>query len=936
MEKIYTPQHFHRSILCCSVVMALLSPHARAEEQGQVLPTLKIAVAGAPEAYKSGNMDIPRTEDDVQAYTMIEREEIERSGATNVTEVITKLLPMAASTNNSAFFSSTSSQINLRGLGASQTLVLINGRRSAGTGRRGASEATDQPNLNNIPLAAIERIEVLPTSAAAIYGSGAVGGVINVILRKDYAGTQIDLRYGDTTDNQQPAKSVNLVSGFALEGGRTHVMITAAKKEQDSLLAGERRWDSKARQNILKNNPDSIYGSSKGAANSPPAGHLTNIRSKDGSELMPGWGSSIAHIPQGWDGNTANLGQGYALGSGSGISRYSAQSALLKETSTESAGISLNRDFTDRLNVFLEANYDREKGEALDVSPHGYGVVTMSKNNPHNPFGKDILVNYPVSLNGQNRYDTFETTQKKAAAGFTFDLTPRWILSGDYAWSQSDIRIQYARKGRLNPKASAWESDLDSIDFLEDYTTAAADIFSKYWNYPVTHTQQTLHDISLRATGPAASWYAGDIQLATGLEHRRYNSEGYAEHASVDNPWIKPAERQSTASSAYGEFNIPLISPALNLPFAKSLDIQQAGRYERFSVESDTPQYEFDPATQYKSKFLGYQHSNASKYDAFTPTVGFKFAPNDQLMFRASYSEGFVTPSVGQISEATSSQVTNASLKDPVTGKTVTSYESISGGNPDITPESSKSINAGIVLTPEFIPDLRLSVDYYQIKKSNNISSISAEYILNNLGAYGSRVKRDANGDVASIDTTPFNALDLKTSGIDTSLSYRFDSAVGGLNFNLGYTYVKEYIQQSNLQDPAKDFVGIVGGSDDAPLKRRANASVHLQANDVWGFGWAAQYYGSYHMTNAAAILNQTGTAAKDLKIDDQIYHDIYATAKLPVQYFGAKLESAQLGFGVSNLFNDYTVDMSGTQGYLSKYSDVRGRQYYLNLKFSF
>ena len=101
MEKIYTPQHFHRSILCCSVLMALLSPHTHAEEQGQVLPTLKIAVAGAPEAYKSGNMDIPRTEDDVQAYTMIEREEIERSGATNVTEVITKLLPMATSTNNS-------------------------------------------------------------------------------------------------------------------------------------------------------------------------------------------------------------------------------------------------------------------------------------------------------------------------------------------------------------------------------------------------------------------------------------------------------------------------------------------------------------------------------------------------------------------------------------------------------------------------------------------------------------------------------------------------------------------------------------------------------------------------------------------------------------------------------------------------------------------
>lgn len=940
MEKTHSTPNFQRNLLCYSVLIALFSTHTFAgEEQGHVLATIQTTADTIQEPYKSGNMDIPRSEDDVQAYTMIERQDIERSGATNVTELITKLLPMATSTNNSNYFTSTSSQINLRGLGASQTLVLINGRRSAGTGNRGSSEATDQPNLNNIPLAAIERIEVLPTSAAAIYGSGAVGGVINVILRKDYVGTQVDLRYGDTTDNQQPLKSINLVSGFALEDGRTHVMITAARKEQDSLLSGERKWDSKARENILKNNSDSIYGSIKGVANNPPAGHLTNIRSKDGSELMAGWGSSIAHIPQDWNGNIANLGQGYALGLASGVSSYSADNALLKETTTESVGVSLNRDFTDRLNLFLEANYDREEGQAFNTSPHGYGVVTMSKNNPNNPFGKDILVNYPINLNSstQNRFDIFETTQKKIATGFTFDLTPQWTLTGDYAWSQSDIKIEYARKGSNNPKASAWNADLNSIDFLQDYTTVPTDILNKYWNSPVSNTKQTLHDMSLRATGPIAEWYAGDIKLATGIEHRRYNSEGYAEHAAVDNPWIKPTERRSVASSIYGELNIPVISPQFNIPFAQSFDIQLATRYERFDVESDTPQYELDPATKYRSKFLGYKYSNTSKYDAITPTIGFKFSPNNQLMLRASYSEGFVSPSVAQISEATSSQVVNASLKDPLTGKNITTYQSISGGNPDITPENSKSINAGIVITPEFIPDLRVSIDYYQIKKENNISSITAQYILDNQAVYGSRLKRDANNDVTSIDTTPFNALDLKTSGIDTNLSYKFDSLLGDINLNLGYTYVKEYIQQSNLQDPAKNLVRVVGGSvTDAPLKHRANASIYLQANDHWGFGWSTQYYGSYNMINPTAILNQTGIEAKELTIEDQIYHDIYATAKLPVQYFGKKLETAELGFGISNLFNDYTVDMYGTQGYLSKYSDVRGRQYYLNLKFTF
>ncbi|MCH7313788.1 TonB-dependent receptor [Acinetobacter sp. ANC 3882] len=932
---------FIRTTLCTSVLLVLASPQLFAQDntdKASTLPTIAVTASKSEVAYKSGNMDIPRTEDDVQAYTMIERDEIERSGTTTVTELLSKVLPMATSTNNSSYFSGTSSQINLRGLGTSQTLVLINGRRSAGTGNRGTSESTDQPNLNNIPLAAIERIEVLPTSAAAIYGSGAIGGVINVILRKDYVGTEVNVRYSDTVDNQQPAKAFNLVSGFSLEDGRTHVMLTASKKDQDSLLASERDWKSKSRQNILKNNPNSLIGDKV----NPPAGNLTNIRSKDGSELMPGWGSSMAHIPKGWNGNTSQLGQGYALGLSDGVSAWSGKEALLYDTKTEAFGLSLNRDFTDRLNVFLEAGYEKEEGWSFNTSPHGYNVVTVSKDSPHNPFGKDILVNYPMRLDSLGAFakDTFETTQKKVATGFTFDLTPEWILSADYAWSKSDIRQRYTRQGGKNPKASAWNKDTanNSIDFLQDFTTTPTDLISKYWNYPKNNTQQTLNDFSIRATGPIAKWYAGDIRLATGIEHRRYESEGFADHQHVDNPWVKPTERKSNASSVYTEFNIPVISPELNLPFAKLLDVQLAARYEDFNVQAKIPQYDskIDPATGYRSKFLNYSDSGKSKFDAITPTVGFRFAPNDQLMFRASYSEGFVTPSVSQISQPTSTQVTGATLTDPATGKIISTYERISDGNPDLTPESSKSINAGIVLTPEAIPDLRLSVDYYNIKKTNNISSIDAQYILDNQSKYGSRIKRNQAGDVVSIDTTPFNALNLKTSGIDTNLNYRFDSMIGETTFNLGYTHVNEYRQKHNLIDPEKNFVSLVGGAvSDAPLKHRANASIYLQANDNWGFGWASQYYGSYDMVNATAILNQTGRADKKLKIEDQIYHDIFAKVKLPTSKL-IKQSSSELSFGIQNLFNDYTVDMYGTQSYLSKYSDVRGRQYYLNLKFSF
>lgn len=934
-----------KTALCTAILLTMLSSYAVANDTVNVLPTITIVAEEDTVAYKSGNMDIPRTEDDVQAYTMIEREEIERSGVTTVTELLSKILPMATSTNNPSYFSATSSQINLRGLGASQTLVLINGRRSAGTGNRGASEVTDQPNLNNIPLAAIERIEVLPTSAAAIYGSGAIGGVINVILRKDYVGTEVDLRYANTTNNNQPVKSVNLVSGFALEDGRTNVMITASKKEQDALTVGEGGWSNKARQSILKNNPNSIYGTNaNGTAVNPPAGNLTNIRTKDGSELVSGWGSSYAHIPKGWDGNLANLGQGYALDLANAMGNWSADGDLLKDTTTESVGITINRDFTDRLNVFLEAGYDREEGWGLNTSPHtGFGTATVSASSPYNPFGKDILVAYPISWDstGQYKYDTFQTTQKKVATGFTFDLTPEWLLSADYAWSKSDIRQQYARRGSNNPRAAAWTADLSSnaIDFIGDFTTQPTDIVTKYWNYPINNTKQTLQDMSIRATGPIARWYAGDMKLATGIEHRRYESEGFAEHGHVDNPWIKPAERKTNASSIYAELNIPVISPELAIPFAKLLDIQLATRYEDFEVQAKVPQYVVDSSTGYRSKLTGYSDSGKASLDAITPTIGFRFAPNDQIMLRASYSEGFVTPTVAQISEPTSTSTTpTTALKDPVTGKDVTTYDAISGGNPGLTPESSKSINAGIVLTPQILPDLRLSVDYYHIKKSNNITSVDAQYILDNQNIYGNRVKRNAAGEVTSIDTTSFNALGLKTSGIDTNLSYKWDTAIGHTIFNLGYTYVDEYKQQQTLKTPETDFVSTNGlGVTDAPLKHRANASVYLQASDTWGFGWATQYYSSYELTNTASvILNQTGVAGTKLKIEDQIYHDVFAKAKLPFAKKMGVVDSAELGFGIQNLLNDYRVDMSGTDGYLSKYSDVRGRNYYLNLKFTF
>ncbi|AOA60048.1 TonB-dependent receptor [Acinetobacter larvae] len=904
------------------------SPILFAQQQDvSVLPVIEMQAQQQEKALKNGNMDIIRTENDIQPYTIIKAEDIKNTGATNVSDLITKLLPQATSIPNDSGsgFTGTTSQINLRGLGANHTLILINGRRAAGMGSRGTAESTDQPNLNNIPLEAIERIEVLPTSASAIYGSGAIGGVINVILKRDYVGTDVTVRYENTLGNDQPVKTVNLVTGFALEEGRTQVLFTASKRDQDPLSQFDKKWRNMGRNLQLQNNPNSIHN-----ASSPPAGDLVNLRIKnsDGSY-------TAAHIPKGWDGDINKLGEGYALGLSDQMSAWSGNTTLITESKTEAYSLSINRDFTDKLNVYLEGSYDKEEGKHL-TTPHGYGVVTYKADNPTNPFGKEVQVNFPVNWSdmGEKAYRRIENETKRVATGFSFDLTPDFTVSADYAWSQADIMVNYPRRGSNNPGAKAWTADLNAglIELIKDTTTESTDIIAKYWNYPKTQTQSTLNDFALRGAGSIYTWYAGDISMATGLEYRKTKTEGFADHQHVDNPWRKPTERNMEAKSAYLEFGIPLISPDMQIPWAKLFDVQIAGRYEEFNIDSSTPQYKVDSSTGYNSVLTGYTTQPKTKFDAITPTIGFRFAPNEQILLRASYSEGFIAPTVSQLAEASSSQTTSTTLVDPKTGKIISSYDAISGGNPDITPESSKSYNAGIVLTPDFIPDLRLSLDYFHIEKTNNITEPSAEYILANEGNFPGRVTRDEQGNVTAINTQPFNALGLKTSGFDTAIHYSFDSILGSSNFNLGYTYVDQYIRQTNLNGGWESQLD--GSASGNPIRHRANATFTLKPNETWTFGWGTQYYSAYHISNAAAILNQTGQTADSLKIGGEFFHDIFARAKFKVP--GVKqLNHAELGFGINNLFDTYTLDMSGTN-YISRYSNVLGRNYYLNLKLSF
>lgn len=907
-ERVHTPRPFQFKMLYIFMFAtgAGLCGQAFAKDAHQ-LAQISVQATQQAQAF-SGNMDLVRSENDAQAYQIISRKDIENSGATSVDELFQRMATMATSVGNDTAggWTGASSQINLRGLGASHTLVLINGRRGAGIGSRGSSEATDQQNINSIPIAAIERIEILPGAAAALYGSSALGGVINVVLRRDYVGTEANIRYNNTFDSDTAHTTVNLVTGFALEEGKTRVMFTAQKEQGNELKNRDRFFAERGRATQLAKNPALIYD-----ATNPPMGNLTNIKTKDGSELIAGTGKNFAYVPKGYQGASVDglapfmdtVGQ-YALGLANGIGGYSGESNLVGEKENLAFQLNMNRDFNDQLNVFLDTAYEEQHVESAG-NYHGFGTVTMSAKNKNNPFGKDILITYSPdyadALAMRNRNSVIETT--RAATGFEYRPTETWKIIGDYAWTNSRNDLRYQRRPTAGTAAFNAALADGSLDLLRDVTTYPVDLNQNYWAIAPNFTDQTTKELNLRSHAPIYQGYAGDIYLATGVGQRKWESEGRSETGVINNPNTPTTLKGTTAESLYAELNIPLISDSMNLPWADSLELQLAGRHERYKIDT-----------------------NGAKFDATSPTAALKFAPNKNLILRASYAEGFIVPTASQLGESQLS-ANISTVTDPLAKQKVDIY-TVSGGNPEIEPETAKSIGAGFVFTPASIPDLRWSVDYFKIRKSNNITSLSAQTILDlNAadGRYTDRIERDVDGNLLTVTTTPFNALWLETSGIDTQLSYSFSSAIGLWDVSAGYTWTEKFKQQTSIDSEAESLLN--QPANEGPLSHRLNASAYLQATDAFGLGWNMQYYGEYDLNDDSSIQLQGSD-----KVGAQQYHDVFARYKLG-QFSQSKVNT-ELTFGIKNLFNHYEKDLSET--YVSKYTDPRLRQYFMNLKVSF
>lgn len=920
------------------------------------------------------NVGVRRFEDDAQPYVVFNADDLQQSSASSLEEFFRTRLPQNTAARSNVQFNSidgtigNTSSVNLRGLGSGQTLILVNGRRAPRVSAQ-LNSASDggfnfqQADINGIPIASIERIEVLPATASGIYGGGATGGVINIITRRDFSGGELNVQYGNTFDTSFSEYRVDGSYGFALEGGKTNVLLTGSYSGSGELLVGERDFGARSLALLLENDPDSFF-----EATTPPLAATPNIRSTFGDNLIlddgTDLGSPVTYVPFGYSGVASDGGQGLVDNAGS----YNLTPAddlngnlrpIRQSPDIYSGAVSIRREFTPDLEFFVDASFSRNQGQRLQLTTQPR--TFMSGAAPGNPFQNFVSVNYPVIGPG------FETRVRQDTLTFvgggTYELPGDWTVSADFNWSRArseQIGTSPAYDNFFGVNAAI---DAGTLDIFRDLTAFPLDLSAFELVSPnniIGPRDSVLRNGAIRISGPAFELPAGSVNISALLETRdevlkEYYTESYNFFSGVPgelDTFFVPEREQST-DSVYLEALIPLFSEANSVPFIQALDLQVSGRYDRYRTEapSNSDSFAVDARGDLPIDPID---TNRNKFDSVDFTVGVRYEVSDDLLLRASYGTGFLPPSVGQIfrSEDPSFFVSGF---DPMRGGQFffTQTNVLFGGNPDLTPEESESWSVGGILTPRFLPGFRLSVDYSVIKKTDEILFANNQLILDNEDIFPDRIVRAAltpadmaagftGGEILSFDRSAINFANSKSTSLDIQLDQEIESDRYG-EFRL-FAIATHLFSVEQQLTPDSDILDNVG-FDNLPLAWRGNAG--LTWNDPsgdWTVGWNAQYYDSYLVYSPMAtqlIIDEAVLQQGAERIPSEIYHDFFVRYGLSAfdGQAGGLLENMELRFGIQNAFNKIPATRPGfspTDGRFSVYGDNRLRRFTVSLRKSF
>lgn len=899
---------------------------------------------------RSQNVDIRRTEDDAQPYVTFSAKDISQSGSTNIEDFLKTRLPMNAAVATLAQQAPQTGavmrgQFNLRGLGPSQTLVLVDGRRIPNVGTE-ATEGFGQPLISGIPITAIERIEVLPTTAGGIYGGSATGGVINIVLKRDYSGLDIQTTYSDAFDGRATQGDIAVSGGYTLNKGRTRLMFNLHHAEREELLQTDRHFARASTALLAQNAPSFIVpGFSPIIGLTPNFCSIatpTSISCGTGSLTLDtgaNLGSSFAYVPVEYSGSPEG-GAAFIQTAG----RYNFDPAinagtLLAGGESNSASLTTRHRFSKSIEAYADVAVD----DVVDTGTSANSAtVNLAAAAPNNPFQQNVRVNIPLASFPSLARREIQST--RARAGVIVRLPANWSASLEYSAGRT-VTKNVRRDILITPVSPAATSYLQSIA-LSDPNSLPLDrsqfVFGTASSGPF---ESSLEDISLRYSGPVFRLPGGPITLSGLAEGRKELLDAsFAQSAfqSVTGAatWF-PRKRQEI-TSYYAELRAPLLSPHNLVNFAHTLELMASIRRDEYETTGPSGATFFTlPNRSDARSDVDYVTNSFNSTDY---TLGLRYMPSPDLTIRASYGTGFLPPNMGQISPRFSTSPPSSTillnLLDPRRGNTLVtgSLDRVSGGNEGLMPETSKSLSVGVVFTPGFIAGLRISADYTSIQKSDEIITPALQYLIDNESKFAGRIARAANtpgdpagwaGPIIGIDNSVVNLTGTKVKAFDFQVDYDLPTkTLGDWHVYAVATHQTALKRQFNSTMQPIDSVGF----SDGPLSWRANVGI-TWAFGSWTTGWNAQFYDDYLVYASSAPTAQIPTFTMiqgSAKIRSQTYHDLFVR-HIFEDRLGSIFRGMELGVGVQNVLGQ-RPRIIAAQGY-STYADPRLRRFTLTLR---
>ncbi|MDC8011179.1 TonB-dependent receptor [Tahibacter soli] len=847
----------------------------------------------------------------VGPVTVIDAEAIERSGAISVENILQRMPASAGFAGNqtNAYWADNgygTTQVNLRGLGINRTLVLLNGRRVV-NGGTGANSSVD---LNTIPVALIERIEVLKDGASAIYGADAVAGVVNIITKKKFDGLQTSIRYGETFKGDGAEKAADVAWGKTGDAYTAMASINYAES-----------------------------GTVNMASRAPCA------LGEDGGKLVcVGSSSTIGGRAILADGRRVNFNQD-PNGDGDFYETYSPGKHNFNSNPYLNAVNPLKRvsvgafgtlDVDENTSLFAELMYTHRDSNQL-ATPGALGVyrpINIAADHPTNPTGQNLLLQRRRLLEAGVRefYQEVDTTRVVFGAqgriGTGWDWTTAINFGRNTGTDGSTAVADLDRVARTldtSVCSNAAGAAIPCADYLGygDVTQAVLD-YILFTTRDKGGNEQKSWTANL--SGELFELPAGWVGMATGLEVRQEkgwrNPDPRTVAGIANTNQQDPIAGDYVAKEAYVEFAVPLL---MDSPFARSLTLNAAGRYSNYDL--------FGNDTNYK---LGLDWEITPSLKARANVASAFRIPNVPELF-GGVSEGNLTttdPCSGWSAMPASSTVAqNCRASGVPVGYTQLGNTVLTtvGGNADLQPEDAKTLTAGIVWTPQFAPDLTVTLDYFNVKIDNAIQRIDGSTKLSvcyNTPGLSSvfcgpaHFTRNAQtGEIEFLSSQPLNTASERMSGIDLGVLYEFAS-VDDWKATLSWdvSYLKNYdVRPFDGADEIR-YAGKITGGRGSFAKWRSLAALTAQRG-AWSGSWSVQYIGSADDINA--LPGDIGERAPSLA-----YHNVQVKYEVN--------EALDVAIGVDNLFDkkapfiqSYTDANTDTMTY-----DLLGRRW--NVKANF